>query len=309
VTPPETAPAGRIHDLGYQRYVGARRSQATRWRVITRQLLAFAWKRWTRYRLWLGSTTVLLAVLAGVLVWVRTKGLEVAGAEDTAAGEIVVSAVDQVVFGAFSWFTKPAFLLTLTVGCGVIASDLRSGAFSFYFVRPVRPGDYVLGKFVALALLHAGLVLAPLLVLTLVRVGVAETSAQLVEALGYLPRALLIGGLASLAYAAASLGVSAVSRSTGINLAVWCGYHLVFTLVVAGIALQVGVPALAVVDTGVAINALVADLFDAPMAGGGVELPSALAGGLALAAYVVAGLGLAYWRVRGAALQGIGGGS
>ena len=36
--------SGQIHDLGYKRYVGTRRSQGTRWRVIMREQISNGWK-------------------------------------------------------------------------------------------------------------------------------------------------------------------------------------------------------------------------------------------------------------------------
>src|SRR6185295_13032041 len=44
---------GQIHDLGYKRYVGSRRSFETRWLVIMRHQLATSWRGWWRYKAWL----------------------------------------------------------------------------------------------------------------------------------------------------------------------------------------------------------------------------------------------------------------
>ena len=40
----------------------------------------------------------------------------------------------------------------------MIAGDMQSGAFTFYFARSTRPIDYVLGKLGGLGVLVAGLV-------------------------------------------------------------------------------------------------------------------------------------------------------
>ena len=61
---------GTIHDLGYKRYVGARLAASTRWIVVMKNQIAYAWKTWWRYKSALG-----LAVI--VTVW---TGAVVAGA-------------------------------------------------------------------------------------------------------------------------------------------------------------------------------------------------------------------------------------
>ncbi|HEX2687325.1 MAG TPA: hypothetical protein VHN14_11945, partial [Kofleriaceae bacterium] len=59
--------AGQIHDLGYKRYVGSRRSVETRWTVIMRHQLATAWKTWWRYKVWLVAAVMATAIAAGFL--------------------------------------------------------------------------------------------------------------------------------------------------------------------------------------------------------------------------------------------------
>ena len=40
-----------IHDLGYQRYVGTRKPQRTRYQVIVRNLVGMSWQGWWRYKM------------------------------------------------------------------------------------------------------------------------------------------------------------------------------------------------------------------------------------------------------------------
>ena len=61
--------AAAIHDLGYQRYVGSRRPQHTRYQVIVRNLVAMSWKGWWRYKLSLASG-VMIMVGVGVAMYV-----------------------------------------------------------------------------------------------------------------------------------------------------------------------------------------------------------------------------------------------
>src|SRR5262249_8293976 len=53
---------GTIHDIGYKRYVGTRRSVATRWRVIMRNQVAMGWKKWWRYKMPLFGAVIALFI-------------------------------------------------------------------------------------------------------------------------------------------------------------------------------------------------------------------------------------------------------
>lgn len=297
------APAGVIYDLGYKRYVGTRRPQNTRWGVITRNLLAYAWKRWFRYKVWLGIAFVITVAVGVIMVVARDESLG-----ELRRAEVVVRLVDGIVFGSIAFYTKVAFLLTLTVGIGVVASDLRTGAFTFYFARPVRPVDYVAGKLVGLTILHASVILVPMVVITLIRLGLSESTDELVDNLAFVPKAFIVGGLGSLTFAAVSLGFSSLLSSRWLNLAIWAGFYLILTSIVAGIAAVTDVDALAYVDIGHSLGTLSFALFDVEVIGGRGDA-SVWPPVVALATYSVAGAALAYLRVRAAAYQGIGGGS
>jgi len=65
--------AGQIHDLGYKRYVGSRRSIGTRWRVIMRHQIAAAWKGWWRFKPWLIAGILATSVSGGVLYFLSGK--------------------------------------------------------------------------------------------------------------------------------------------------------------------------------------------------------------------------------------------
>jgi len=294
---------GVIHDLGYKRYVGTRRPQSTRWQVITRNLLAFAWKRWWRYKAWLGIAFLTTVVIGAIMVLLRSETF----GELRRAG-VVVRLVDGLVFGSIKYYRPTAFLLTLTVGVGVVASDLRTGAFTFYFARPVRPVDYVVGKLVGLVILHAGVLLAPMLVLCFVRLGLSKNTTELIANLGYVPKALLVGAVATLTFASVSLAFSAALSSAKLNLALWAAYYLILTSIAMAIGMVAKTPVIASLDIGYALSSLAHGLFEVQPLGdfipGAITTPIVV-----LLGYSAAAIGFAYWRVSTAAHTGIGGGS
>ena len=55
------------------------------------------------------------------------------------ANGIAVRIVDGALPASIEWYCRfPAFVLSLTLGSMIIASDTQTGAFTFYYVRPVR---------------------------------------------------------------------------------------------------------------------------------------------------------------------------
>lgn len=294
---------GVIHDLGYKRYVGTRRPQSTRWQVITRNLLSFAWKRWWRYKAWLGIAFITTVVLSAVMILARNSLPDEIGRSG-----VVVRLVDGLVFGSSRIYCKIAFLLSLTVGIGVVAADMRSGAFTFYFSRPVRPVDYIIGKLVALTILQASVLLAPMLIVSFVRLGISDDTDELIRNLALVPKSLLIGGVASLTYASVSLGFSAAMSSTKLNLALWAAYYLILTSIIGSIGAIADLQWLASIDIGLALSQLSAGLFGIQPFGQFVE-PLVVTPLVSLLAYCAAGIAFAYYRVLEGAHAGIGGGS
>jgi len=299
----ESKPAGTIYDLGYKRYVGTRRAQGTRWQVITRHVLAQSWKRWWRYKVWMVLAVITTIVVGAIMVAARSERLG-----DLRDAEPVTRLVDQIVFGSITIYTKFAFLFSLTVAVRVVASDLQSGAFTFYFSRPVRTVDYIVGKVVGLVLLQATLVLVPMLTITLVRLGLSENTDELIKNLAYLPKSLLVGTIGALTYACLPLGFSALMGKPNLNLAIWAGFYMILTTTIAAIAIVAKVPSLGVIDPAFALSSLSYQLFDVQATGN--EVPASLAASAtALLIYSALGAAIAYFRVNAGAHAGIGGGS
>src|SRR5262249_24093632 len=128
---------------------------------------------------------------------------------------------------AISWYTRAAFLLSLTIGSSVIARDIQSGAFTFYFARSVRPRDYVLGKLAGMFAVNAAIMLAGPLVLALARLGLSDSIDDLVTLLPIVPKAIAIGLLGTLAFAAVPLAFSALIPNPRHALALWAAYYLI----------------------------------------------------------------------------------
>ena len=163
-----TTGTGTIHDLGYKRYAGARRSTGTRWLVVMRNHVATSWKTWWRYKAAIGQAVLTTFIAGGVMFILSDKTVR------GAAGELGVMLADAALPKSIAWYARAGLLVTLTIGARVIAGDLQSGAFTFYFARSLRPRDYVLGKLIGMAVLMALVCAVGPLVLAISRLGLSE---------------------------------------------------------------------------------------------------------------------------------------
>ena len=252
---------GAIHDLGYQRYTGVRRDAGTRWRVIMRHQIAMAWKTWWRFKAWLGMA-VLISVIAGAVMYILSN--------DTfhgmgRAGDMVTMIRDVALPKSIAWYCRAAFICTLTMSATVIAGDVQSGAFTFYFARSVRPRDYVIGKLAGLGALMALLTMLGPVLLAALRLGLCESASDLVDHLVLLPKALAVGALATCAYAAVPLGFSALADSRRTALALWASWYLPIGMVVIIIGKITHTGWILALDLPSAIDGVATHLFEVPV--------------------------------------------
>ena len=289
-----------IHDSGYKRYDGPRKAQSVRYQVIVGNAIKSAWRGWWRMKLWIGTAAITLFVLGTMMVLMeRMSGFRSAG--------LPVPMSDALVPWSFEFLSRSGFFLTLTVGSSIIASDLRTGALVFYFSRPLRPIDYAVGKLLgAMAIMGLIFVVGPVL-LALFRVGLSSRGAVL-DSLIIVPKAMLVGAVATVTYAALPLAFSAISARKRYTVTSWAAFYIVAGLAAQGIAANTGITELTACHVPSAIHSLafflfgVGPTFDLPM-------PPVWAAFLALAGYVTAALGFVLWRVQSLATANMGGGS
>jgi ABC-2 type transport system permease protein len=301
------APAGTIHDLGYKRYAGARHARSTRWQVIARHQIAIAWKTWWRYKSALALAVIVTCISGGIMFLLSDQ--EVRGVFQLGkAGNIATTLIDGALPRSIQWYSRVAFLLSLTIGARVVAGDVQSGAFTFYFARTVRPRDYVIGKLIGLFAVVATIMLAGPLLLAMARLALADSADELIRLLPIIPKTLLLGVLGTLAFAAVPLGFSALIRNPRYALASWAVYYLVVggMMYVLSRALQNGIGAL---DIATAIDSVTFDLFDMKLTWGRSKRVDAWAAYTSLLVHAGAAIALVAYKVRRAHLDGIGGSS
>lgn len=215
------APQGRvggIRDLGYARYDGPRLPPRRRYAVLARQHLDLAWR----------SGLVKAVVIVGMLpllVCAVVMYFKLQAAKALAGRAIRFSLgsppeqwIYNCVYWCQLWF---GFAMSMLIAAPSISDDVRTGAFHFYFARPVSKSHYVVGKLIAIGTMIALVCGVPGVLLALMRLSLA---ANVDDALRSLP--LLVGVLAfALLYAATltlpAMALSALTSKTGHVMGGW----------------------------------------------------------------------------------------
>jgi hypothetical protein len=296
--------AGQIHDLGYKRYVGSRRDVATRWRVIMRHQIATAWTGWWRFKLWLIAALLSTTAIAAVLYFMHDRVLRAIGA---VGGGVAVKFADGLVPFSTVFYCKVGFVVSLTVSAVVVAGDLQSGAFTFYFARSVRPYDYVLGKLAGLAVLLAVIMAAGPMVLAGVRLGLSENLDQLIDLLPMLGKELAVGAIGTIIYAVVPLGFSALAGNRRHALVLWAAYYVVIGSMAGGIAYAT-TPVLGAIDLAACLHSISLHLYDQRFGGRSPDIPTSAAL-ISVFGHAAAAIAAVVWRVRRAQQTGVGGSS
>ena len=131
-----SATTGVIHDIGYQRYTGARLGRGYRARSLYTHSLrtAFGLGRGVKAKLFPWAV-VAIVTLAAVFI----AALESQSGEQLSTYPEFVDAMGFVVM-----------LLLASVAPELVSRDLRARVLALYFARPVRRDDYALVKYAAL---------------------------------------------------------------------------------------------------------------------------------------------------------------
>lgn len=302
------AKTAAVHDLGYKAYEGVRRPQRTRYRVMMWKQLAIAWRGWWRMKSWVISGAMIV-VGFGIAIYAfsfLTKNKIVSGM--FGAGGVPLRMTDFLLPESVRINTFVVFVLGLTVVAGIVADDLKGGAFEFYFSRPIRPWDYLVGKFLGAVLVLGTVGFGVPVVLSLVRIGFSGGTDELLRSLPLLPKAIAVGVYTTVVFAAIPLGLSALGSRRRYTIAAWAMFYVVISNVAMGIARETGILEIGAISPFGQVMSFTYEMFGIePIRKFRLQPPIgvAVAGS---AAYVALGLGLVYWRVRRAEKRGMGGG-
>ncbi|MEO7733385.1 MAG: hypothetical protein ABIY55_20655 [Kofleriaceae bacterium] len=287
--------AGQIHDLGYKRYVGTRRSLGSRWTVIMRHQLATAWRGWWGFKIWFVSALMVTAIGAGVMYLATSKPVQALAG----MGGRQVSFADGALALLLPWYGRIGMVVGVFLCSTVVAGDVQSGAFTFYFARSMRPRDYLIGKLAALTLLMALLMFVGPVLLAALRLGLCENADEVLQTLPILGKAAAVGVLGTMVYAAVPFGFSALIANRRYAMALWVAYYVVIggMAAIAGIFVQ---PVLGALDLSTALSAVTLRLFEFRLLGRhAVDVPLGAAL-VSIFAHCAVAIAVVLWRVRNA---------
>ena len=236
----------KIYDQGYRPFNGELASPRSRFLIIAGNSLRQAWKsKWFKRIVWLSfSPLVVFAVL--VVVAARFEAL---------GGQM-----EDVWIPFWGIQTFFSMLMVFFIGRGAVGEDLRTGALTVYFSRPVSFMQYLGGKWLAVSVGVLGVTLLPGIVLAVFR-WLAEPDAGVLDFLMWLGSLVLLSGLLALCMGWVILAVSALAgraRAAGI---VWVILFFVSFGIGEGLANATGIYELHATGFGGANEQLAAVLF------------------------------------------------
>ncbi|MFN3197880.1 MAG: ABC transporter permease subunit [Bradymonadia bacterium] len=296
----------QIHAVGYRPLEG-RDTRFVPW-PIARTALTLAWRR----RATKGALLLCLVVFFGHALYLVGRMMAMEYSMNFNAGlgaQMMLYSVLGQTQEVLATFLHTQFLATAlciaVVGGGLVADDIKAGAFELYFARPIHRRTYAAGKLLAAATIPVVTILVPFCALWLIAVGISPEGQR--ESLWWLILPGLGGGLLATAMLACSLvGLSALGergRTVGVVFVValfalsglaegltdagfeWAGY----------LSPQRNVSTIAKSLLDVSFTSSITDMLQPHNVG---VNPSALPSALSLLAFILAGLGALAARLR-----------
>jgi hypothetical protein len=233
-----------IRDLGYKPYEGELLPHGSRYKVLIRRMLALAWGQGlVKTAIFLGAgPMVVCGVILGLkalMIQELVNKMEMMGAQPAQLQQLPIEDPASYIFFCMYWCQIWfAFTLSLVVAAPTIASDVRTGAFQFYFARPVDRGHYLLGKVVPVALLVAAVCGVPALALTILRLsfaGGAQHWPKLLSTVAFAP-------IFAVTLALPPVALSSLSRKPGNIQGLWAALFFASWMLGEGTAAATDVP-------------------------------------------------------------------
>jgi len=216
---------GVIHDIGYQRYAGARlgRPYAVRSLYSSSLRAAFGLGRGAKAKIfpWIVVGILTLVAVVTVAIFTQSPGMSMPYSEYPQEMSVLL-----VLFAA-------------VVGPELVSRDLRSGVLSLYFSRPITRADYPLAKLAALTSAMWLILAGPELLMFLGAAFEVDTFSDVWPELGRFGKALLGCGVYALTFSALALLVASLAGRRAVAAAMVVAAFLITTPVL-GVLVAIG---------------------------------------------------------------------
>ena len=249
-----------IRDMGYRPYEGAMLPHRGRYWIIAWRLLAGAWAARSVKILLLGALFPM--IIFGVLMYVQLKMKSVMGSSI----QIQLDDPDHMIFIVYYWCQLWfAFGLSQRVGAPTIADDMRTGAFSFYFCRPVSRVHYMVGKILPVAILVALAATLPAVLLCLFRLSIAADGADAWTALKLLGSTLALTPFYLGLFSVLPVCLGALTTRARAVQFIWSGVFFLSWITGEGLASAAEEPALALISLPTCLRLVAQHLYAFPL--------------------------------------------
>ncbi|HEY3281870.1 MAG TPA: ABC transporter permease subunit [Armatimonadota bacterium] len=214
----------QIADLSYRGYDGPLQSHALRWWTITRYSLRQA----TRKKGYVGI--LLMAALPYLLqAFFLYIGSQVGVGQG--GGQASLSFPDRF-NSAYSSSLLWLFLMTLMVGAGSIAADNRANALQVYLAKPITKLDYLVGKWMSIAIAVGATSLLPAVALFIFCWGMYAQEGFLRDNSTLFFRMVGACLLPAVLHSSIMLGVSSTNKNPRVAGAAYAGIYFILAAVV-----------------------------------------------------------------------------
>ena len=264
---------------------------------MVKNTLRMAWQGLWRAKVWLFSAVMIVIALG--------FGMALAAEKANFAGSLVLTEfLNTALASAFQFLPWLAFMLTMTALSQTVARDLGAGAFEFYFSRPVRSIDYVLGKLGGATLLVGVQLFAAPMLLAIFRVGIDWDNIGTTWKM--IPQSALIGVCATLFFATVPLALSSLVVKPRNGLILFALLWVLVGTIAGAAATATGVEALYVFDPWGLILGVTYGFYGMK-ALAFRPIPGLWFSVACLLSYSAVAVTVLYWRVRSIERAGIGG--
>lgn len=218
-----------IADLSYRNYDGPLKSRTFRWWIVALSTIRGNVNR-NRLGFWLPVGIVFLTYLVRAIYFYFHQTINANLAErgiplpDDYARPFAASLYNSMSLGFTSLMV---FIATLVVGSSSIAADNRANALLVYLSKPLSRVDYLLGKWMGVFLLLAGVILGPSLLMYLFFLGAYYSDGFLKNDPTLILRVLVAGAIPALLHASLIVGFSAWSKSGRVTGAIYAAFYLI----------------------------------------------------------------------------------
>jgi ABC-2 type transport system permease protein len=228
---------GRVYDLGFRRYEGPREG-------LRRSLLA-VYKNGLRSALGLGrggrAKIVPWLFISAALIPALVMAL-IAGAVDRAAPGFDPAKSLPSHAQYYSIASVVMLIFVAIIGAELYCPDRREGTISLYLVRPLKPTDYALARWAALATIVLAVAWLPQVVLLAGLVlGASDPAAYLGDHWADIPRFLVAGAALAVYFTSIAALVSTFTTRRAYAAAFTVGTFIVSGAVVGGVVSAVSV--------------------------------------------------------------------